>query len=543
MREDDELQVLGAESKQKSRRRWVLGFLGFVATITIVTGLGLIVRYAIKGALDFDEELMRNDGLRPSGDTTIIPALQDAADSLLNDKLTEIDGLQGQVIVMEVQTGRILAMVGLERNFEGKFQPCRNFAYQQELGSVAKTASLLAALETGEVALTDTVDTGNGLWAVDNERYMKDHNWPRGGYGMMTFEQALEVSSNIGISKAVMRAFGYDAQAFLDQLAKMSYGQPDSIEGIEGLGKTVYSSPKDSDWVNRRILWHAIGYERLMAPIQMLTFYNAIANDGKMMRPRFVKQVLREGEVVYETQPEVIKEQIASPKAIATMQTILEHVVSQGLGRKAGSRSFKVAGKTGTAQVSQGGAGYKSGQMWYWLSFVGFFPADEPRYTCIVCLKKPGLPASGGGMAGAVFHQISEGVMSKYLKRRVEDAGDSTSNFVPDVKNGDMIATNYVLGQLGVKTAREYDSDKSKRGTVWGKAASDKKSVTLTEQKVANGIMPDVTGMGASDAVYLLESYGLKVRLSGVGRVKSQSIPFGAELKAGMTCNLNLQNI
>jgi cell division protein FtsI (penicillin-binding protein 3) len=121
MREDDELQVLGAESKQKSRRRWVLGFLGFVAVITIVTGLGLIVRYAIKGALDFDEELMRNDGLRPSGDTTIIPALQDAADSLLNDKLTEIDGLQGQVIVMEVQTGRILAMVGLERNFEGKF--------------------------------------------------------------------------------------------------------------------------------------------------------------------------------------------------------------------------------------------------------------------------------------------------------------------------------------------------------------------------------------------------------------------------------------
>lgn len=398
MREDDELQVLGAESKQKSRRRWVLGFLGFVAVITIVTGLGLIVRFAIKGALDFDEELMRNDGLRPSGNTTIIPALQDAADSLLNDKLTEIDGLQGQVIVMEVQTGRILAMVGLERNFEGKFQPCRNFAYQQELGSVAKTASLLAALETGEVALTDTVDTGNGLWAVDNERYMKDHNWPRGGYGMMTFEQALEVSSNIGISKAVMRAFGYDAQAFLDQLAKMSYGQPDSIEGIEGLGKTVYSSPKDSDWVNRRILWHAIGYERLMAPIQMLTFYNAIANDGKMVKPTLTTKA----------HPEVINPQIASEKNIKLMQEALDHVVSKGLGMKAGMSLLRVAGKTATSQVKSYYDFNDESVNEYQVGFCGYFPADAPRYSIIVSMNKLGLPASGGGMAGVVFHNIVE---------------------------------------------------------------------------------------------------------------------------------------
>lgn len=398
MREDDELQVLGAESKQKSRRRWVLGFLGFVATITIVTGLGLIVRYAIKGALDFDEELMRNDGLRPSGNTTIIPALQDAADSLLNDKLTEIDGLQGQVIVMEVQTGRILAMVGLERNFEGKFQPCRNFAYQQELGSVAKTASLLAALETGEVALTDTVDTGNGLWAVDSERYMKDHNWSRGGYGMMTFEQALEVSSNIGISKAVMRAFGYDAQAFLDQLAKMSYGQPDSIEGIEGLGRTVYSSPKDSDWVNRRILWHAIGYERLMAPIQMLTFYNAIANDGKMVKPTLTTK----------SHPEVINPQIASEKNIKLMQDALDHVVSKGLGRKAGMSLLRVAGKTATSQVKSYYDHNDESVSEYQVGFCGYFPADAPRYSIIVSMNKLGLPASGGGMAGVVFHDIVE---------------------------------------------------------------------------------------------------------------------------------------
>ena len=137
---DDELQVLGYEAKQKKHRRWLLTIVVFGAVVAAVVIGGLIIRYAIKGAMDFDEELMRNDGLRPSDDTTIIPALQDAADSLLNAKLTEIDGLQGQVIVMEVQTGEILAMVGLERNFEGKFQPCKNFAYQQELGSLTKTA-------------------------------------------------------------------------------------------------------------------------------------------------------------------------------------------------------------------------------------------------------------------------------------------------------------------------------------------------------------------------------------------------------------------
>ncbi len=322
--------------------------------------------------------------------------------SLLNSKISAhcLKTLYSclRLFLLSVESLNFNSCVGLERNYEGKFQPCRNFAYQQELGSVAKTASLLAALETGEVALTDTVDTGNGLWAVDNERYMKDHNWSRGGYGMMTFEQALEVSSNIGISKAVMRAFGYDAQAFLDQLAKMSYGQPDSIEGIEGIGKTVYSSPKDSDWVNRRILWHAIGYERLMAPIQMLTFYNAIANDGRMVKPTLTTKA----------HPEVINPQIASEKNIKLMQEALDHVVSKGLGRKAGMSLLRVAGKTATSQVKSYYDHNDESVNEYQVGFCGYFPADAPRYSIIVSMNKLGLPASGGGMAGVVFHNIVE---------------------------------------------------------------------------------------------------------------------------------------
>lgn len=246
----------------------------------------------------------------------------------------------------------------------------------------------------------------------------------------------------------------------------------------------------------------SIGYETQIAPINTVTFYNAIANNGKMMRPRFVKKVVKNGETIKEFPPEVIKERIAKPTAIKTMQTILEHVVSQGLGRKAGSPHFKVAGKTGTAQVSQGKAGYKSGIVKYWLSFAGYFPADNPRYTCIVCIKKSGLPASGGGMSGVVFHHIAEGVMARHLKLSVDDAYDEESVTTPTIKEGII--------------------DNAKRS-------------------LNNKHMPDLTGMGAKDAVYLLESNGIKVKLQGRGKVKSQSLPAGHELAKGTTCVLTLQ--
>ncbi len=200
------------------------------------------------------------------------------------------------------------------------------------------------------------------------------------------------------------------------------------------------------------------------------------------------------------------------------MQTILRHVVSQGLGRKAGSHSFQVSGKTGTAQVSQGGAGYRTGQMWYWLSFCGYFPSDNPRYSCIVCLKKPGLPASGGGMAGAVFHNISEGVMAKNLKLSVEDARDSLSVFTPDVKQGNRRAADYVLAELGLQAGNE-----------------------VRDQETPSGCVPNLKGMGARDAVYALEQRGLKVRLTGTGHVRHQSIAPGSKVVKGATCDLALE--
>lgn len=356
------------------------------------------------------------------GEPTIVPKLQAAVDSMLRDELEMIDGLQGQAIVMKVQTGEILAMIGLKREFDKKYQPCNNFSYQQELGSLMMTPSLLALLEVG-VDTGYVVHTGTGVIPVDEERVMKDHNWHRGGYGDINLSRALEVSSNIGIGQTVAKTFRNNQQQFFDLSDRMSFGQPESIDGIEGLTANRYTSPKDSDWLNRRIWWSAIGYERLIAPIQMLTFYNAIANDGKMVKP-----MLKTGEI------EIINPQIASKANIKKMQVVLEHVVSQGLGRKAGTPLLRVAGKTGTSQVGEYDFGKDTYVNEYQLAFCGYFPADAPKYSIIVSMNKLGLPASGGGMAGVVFHNIVEWMIAHgmppvlYLDEETNDTIRVTSN-------------------------------------------------------------------------------------------------------------------
>ena len=380
---NDELQVLGTENRKSNTWKWI------VAAVCVVLSIVFYIIYNRYSSTDTSLP-MSQEG------STISPALQHAADSMLNDKLTEINGLQGQVIIMNVQTGEIIAMAGRERNFEGKFQPCQNFAYQQELGSLMKTASLLIALETGKAHLSDVVNTGNGVWQIDDDRIIKDFNWRRGGYGEVTLDRALEVSSNIGISKTIWSLFKGHEQDYFNKLDSMSFGQPSSIEGIDGLRASIYNSPKDSDWANKDILWSAIGYNRKIAPIQMLTFYNAIANNGKMVKPTLIPG-----------NTEVINEQIAKSENVTSMQQTLEHVVSQGVGRNAGSDRIKVAGKTGTSQVNEYYEGDNTVSE-YHLAFCGYFPADKPKYSMIVSLNKLGLPASSVIMAGNAFSNIVE---------------------------------------------------------------------------------------------------------------------------------------
>ena len=383
---DNELQVLGTPHDNKKLNKWIIAIIAILA-IAIGTVFYLFLSST-------QPEIIKSG--KRMGDSTIVKELQQTVESMLNDELTEIDGLQGQAIVMEVQTGEILALAGLERNFEGKYQPCNNFAYQQELGSLMKTASLMVLFEKG-IDSSYVVPVGTGIWEVGDGWIMKDHNWQRGGYGTINLARALEVSSNIGISMPIWKYFKGHETDFFDALNKMSFGQPDYIEGIEGLKPTTYNSPKDSDWVNKYIAWSSIGYCRNIAPIQMLTFYNAIANDGKMVKP-----TLKTGEI------EIINPQIASKASIKKMQVVLDHVVSQGLGKKAGSAIIRVAGKTGTSQIGTYEFGEDIYVDEYQVAFCGYFPADKPKYSMIVSMNKLGLPASGGGMAGVLFHNIME---------------------------------------------------------------------------------------------------------------------------------------
>ncbi|MBR1933386.1 MAG: transpeptidase family protein [Prevotella sp.] len=478
--------------------------------------------------------------------TTIDVGMQDLAERALVEELKKDNASMGVAILMEVQTGEVKAIVNMSQMADGSYREVVNNAisYRCEPGSVFKTASFLVALDDGVVDTSYVIHTGNGIMQMHGSN-MKDHNWYKGGYGDINVARTLEVSSNIGVSYVIDRYYHDKPEKYVEGLYRVGINEDLKLPLVGYLPPKIRwpdtkTTNKALYWSKTTLPWMSIGYETQIAPINTLAFYNAIANDGKMVRPRFVKRIVKDNQVLYETQTEVIKEQIAKPQTIKTMQTILTHVVSQGLGKKAGSHSFQVAGKTGTAQVSQGGAGYKSGQMWYWLSFCGFFPADNPRYSCIVCLKKPGLPASGGGMAGVVFHQISEGVMAKYLKLDVKDARDSTSIPVPDVKSGNVMAADYVLNQLGIKTQGGWGGMYADGTPIWGNATSSRSEVSLAEQKPPQNTMPDVTGMGARDALYMLESRGLKVRLSGTGYVKSQSIPFGRTLSDGMQCELKL---
>ena len=314
--------------------------------------------------------------------STIDSILQVNATSTLEEKLSEINAQSGQVIVMEVQTGQIKALVGLTKKDSTNYQPCENFSIWQSTG-LMHPISLLAALETGKVKLSDKVDTGNGIYQVQG-RELKDHNWHRGGYGEITAQEGLAASSNIAIYKTMEKAFGDNPQTFFDLLANMSYGKPDSINGIASLQPYKITE--------KNITWNCIGYEQRISPIQVLTFYNAIANNGKMIQPQ-----------LYKDSVVVINPQIASRASIDSLKLALAFNITDGLGHPAKSDKVLVAGMQGTSSLSTNEDSTKG---MYAVEFCGYFPTDNPKYSIIVSINKTGLPASGGLMAGDVFRKI-----------------------------------------------------------------------------------------------------------------------------------------
>ena len=322
--------------------------------------------------------------------STIDSILQVNVTSLLENKLSELDALSGQAIVMEVQSGQIKALVGLTKKDSTNYQSCENFSVWQSTG-LMHPISLLVALETGKVKLSDKVDTGNGIYQIHG-RELKDHNWHRGGYGELTVQEGLAASSNIAIYKTMEKAFANNPQSYFDLLANMSYGKPDSITGIANLKPAHFVTPKDNNWAKSDFAWSSIGYNQQISPIQILTFYNAIANNGKMIQPQLFKD-----SVV------VINPQIASRASIDSLKKALVFNVTDGLGQHAKSDKVLVAGMQGTSSLSTNEDRTKD---MYAVEFCGYFPTDNPKYSIIVSINKAGLPASGGLMAGDVFKKI-----------------------------------------------------------------------------------------------------------------------------------------
>ncbi len=369
-----EIVVLGQPNKQpRKNKKWLLLLL--IAGIAI----GGLVYLLWEKEEPIDKTLYLTEGPSISEQvSTIDSILQDSVTAILERKMYEIDAISGQAIVMEVETGEIKALVG-----EGKPQ----------YSGLMRTISLLAALESGKVALTDTFDTKEGVCIIDGE-ILKDHNWHRGGYGKITALQGFEVTSNITTYKAVDKAFGENVQGYIDMLNKMSY-KPEEIY-----------SPQEEGWSNADFAWLSIGYNQLVYPLQMLTFYNAIANNGKMVKPIFNK-----GE------PEVINQQIASKSNIYNIQIAMEKFVSEGLGKLALSEKVKVAGGSGRSQISKDDEEIKE----YVVMFCGYFPADKPKYSIIVSMNKMGLPASGSVMAGSVFREIVDYITEKESLQAIKE--------------------------------------------------------------------------------------------------------------------------
>ena len=457
--------------------------------------------------------------------STIDVTLQDICESALRQKLIEKDAEFGVAILMNVPTGDVKAMVNLERDpvNPNNYVERRDYAMgaAMEPGSTFKTASIMVALDDGEIKIGDHIDTGNGAWPMYG-RVMKDSG--HRGHGVIDVTHAMIYSSNIGVSRLIDTHYHDKPEKFIEGLKRVGIGTPLDIP-MRGLRSPLILGPKENKhWAAPSIPWMSIGYGSMVPPIQTAALYNAIANGGKMVRPRFARAISRNGEIVEDFPVEVIKEQICKPQTLAEIQGILKQVVNDehGTGKRARSKYFSVSGKTGTAQVVWNGS-YRTGM--HFVTFCGYFPSEAPKYTCLVSIQTRAGGVSGGGVCGPVFAQIADRVYSKVVTNDVAMARDSTSVFVPEVKKGDAAAAQQVLNSLKVP----YMGN-AKGGEL---AQAEQKAHSVTFKAVQSDLtrLPDLKGLGARDAVYAVESRGMKARLHGVGKVMSQSVPAGSKVK------------
>jgi len=461
--------------------------------------------------------------------TTIDINIQDVAEEalLLQLELNKAD--HGCAILMEVKTGEIRAIANLGLTKQGTYEELYNYAIGEstEPGSTFKLFSLLAAFEDGRTKLDDMVDVTGGVTKF-GRRTMRDSHL---GGGVMTVQQAFEKSSNVGISKVITRAYASDPQAFVDRLHSFSVNKRLGLE-IKGEGRPQILGTKDGLWSNSSLPWMSIGYEVALTPLQILTFYNAVANDGVMVKPHFVKEVRRAGQPVSSFQTQVINQRIASKEAIEMAQTMLEAVVDHGTGSVLKNPIYKVAGKTGTAQVAQNRGGYNKTN--YKGSFVGYFPADNPKYSCIVVINNPTVGGYYGGTISApVFREIADRIYATDPEVGMNWVDTTNSIRTNPMQAGNTKDLQYLSKWLGYAMGIPNAGE-------WITQVTDSNGTRFASVAYAPTTIPSVIGMGASDAVYRLEKLGVRVQIDGVGLVKQQSLPAGSTFLPGMPILLSL---
>lgn len=470
--------------------------------------------------------------------TTIDVQMQDFTENALLDKLKATDAESGTAVVMNVQTGEIKAISNLTRIHSGVYAEIKNHAVADEIepGSTFKVASMMVALEDKVCSPDEIVDTGNGVYtyARQNGRNYNivDHNADKGGYHQISVAEAMWYSSNIGVAKMILRGYEHQPQKFVDGLSRIGVDADLKIE-IPGAGRAKIRKPDDSQWSKFTIPWTSFGYEVQVPPIYTLAFFNAIANEGKMIRPIFVKEIRRDGEPVERFTTEVVRSSVCSRETLRIIQDMLVNVVEKGTGAPVRSDVVSIAGKTGTAQIAVGG-GFESHNV----TFCGYFPIEKPQYTAIVVIRRPriGYP-SGGTMSGGVFKTIAEKIYSHQVQLDIRSIdSDSAKVEIPVVKNGDTKSLELVLDELNIKTKLDQVSTNYVLGEQRGNM------LEVKELRVQKGLVPRVIGMGAKDAVYALEHSGLRVSLSGRGRVVSQSVASGQQVTKGQTVSIVLKD-
>ncbi|MCQ2196135.1 MAG: transpeptidase family protein [Bacteroidaceae bacterium] len=479
--------------------------------------------------------------------TTIDVNIQDIAEKAIMKQLKNLGAEMGIVIVMEAKTGDVKAIVNMSRLESGDYAEIMNYAVAERMepGSTFKTASIMVGLDDGKFTKDTKVETGNGQCKMYN-CIMKDWNWAtKGGFGTIDVKTVMEQSSNVGVSKLIDKYYANCPKDFTDGLERVGAGIPLELPIPGSHDAIMKKDPLDVRvWSKTTLPWMSIGYESLLPPISTCAFYNGIANHGKLLKPRFVKAEMKEGKVVKEFPVEVLREKMCKESTLDEIYDILENVVSapNGTGKKARC-PFRVCGKTGTAQIAvSGGKGYHTGTVRYLISFCGFFPAEDPQYTCLVCIRKYGLPASGGGHCGPVFAEVARAVMASGMNHRIpSEACDSTAKMHPTIKNGNTKETEMVMKELNLYCTTKATTSKTKASTYsWSKANEGNGKTELAEIPVEKGKMPSVLGMGARDAVFALQTVGLRAKITGAGSVTSQSISPGSEVKEGTVVQLAL---